>query len=110
VVLSDGLLDMLAEVGAEGNVVDVHEDGVAPVVAHQAITDATGNGVGIRAAVGNDDLRHNDTPAKVRRPLQWHACYKRITAARIPNPLSVQNGLTTTRNTTPIIRSVGTSL
>jgi hypothetical protein len=52
------VLDVLAEIGAERDVVDIHEDRMLAVVALQPIADASGDRVGVGPAVGNDDLRH----------------------------------------------------
>jgi len=58
IVLQDSVLDVLAEIRPERDIVDVHEDGMLAVVTLQPIADASGDRVGIGPAVGNDDLRH----------------------------------------------------
>ena len=43
-------LDVLAEIGSEWNVVDVHEDGLIAEMPGEPVTDAAGDGVGILTA------------------------------------------------------------
>ena len=55
---AQGLLDVLSKVNPQRNVVDVHEDGIIAEVPSNAVTNASSDGIGVFAAIGNGNLRH----------------------------------------------------
>jgi len=52
------LLNVVTEVGPKRDVVDVHEDGCVAEVSGETVPDPARDRVGVRSAIGNDDLRH----------------------------------------------------
>src|SRR5215470_14488993 len=58
VVFGHGFLDLLPKIDAEGDAVDVHENGVAAIIVSQTIANATSNGGGIRTPIRNYYLGH----------------------------------------------------
>jgi hypothetical protein len=60
IVVGELALDVLAEIDPERDAVDVHEDGAVPEMPGQPVANAAGNGVAVRAAVGNRDFRHSE--------------------------------------------------
>src|SRR5207237_5870267 len=65
VALLDSRRNVLPEVEAEGNGINVHEDGVVTEVSAQTVVDPSGNAGRILAPVGEEDLWHRSLPRSV---------------------------------------------
>jgi len=59
-----GFMDLSAKIGAERDIIDVHEHRFLAVIGRQVIENAAGDGGGIGAAIRDHDCRH-----RVRKPI-----------------------------------------
>src|SRR5215813_3609107 len=52
-------LDVVAEIDAKGDAVDIHEYGFGTVLRAEAVEYTTRDGTGVAASIGDDDFRHD---------------------------------------------------